>query len=252
MSRTLLVIPHYNDVVRLRPFLIELQRTLPGHFSILLSDDGSSSDQREKLTWLWDELKQHGDLSAPELLMPLFVNRNTGKGGAVYRGWQNSEGCSLIAFADADGAVSAKEIIRAESYFRSGECTADALFASRVKMLGRTIKRSLVRHISGRIFATLVSELGNIPAYDTQCGFKMLKTESYQKIQPYLKTQGFAFDVEIALILQKFTCKIIEFPIDWHDVSGSKVSLMSDSIKMVFEVIRIHKRIDFLKNLNFL
>jgi glycosyltransferase involved in cell wall biosynthesis len=243
MSRTLLVIPHYNDVVRLRPFLIELQRTLPGHFSILLSDDGSSSDQREKLTLLCDELKRHRDPSAPELLMPLFVNRNTGKGGAVYRGWQNSEGCSLIAFADADGAVSASEIVRAESFFRSVVSDTDALFGSRVKILGRSIQRHFVRHLAGRIFATLVSELTKIPVYDTQCGLKIIKKEAYQKIEPYHSSEGFAFDVELLLLLLNSGAKVIEFPVDWHDVEGSKVCLMHDSISMAFEIIKIRSRV---------
>ena len=110
-------------------------------------------------------------------------------------------------------------------------------------MMGRSIQRSLYRHLTGRIFATLVSEIGGIPAYDTQCGFKILKTEAYQKIRPYLETLGFAFDVELALLLNKLGKRIIEFPIDWHDVPGSKVSMIRDSISMALEVLKIRDRV---------
>jgi len=172
-----------------------------------------------------------------------FIPKTRAKGGAVYRGWLQSDGYSFVAFADADGAISEKEILRAETFFGSDECSADALFACRIKMMGRSIQRSLCRHLTGRVFATLVSELGDIPAYDTQCGFKILKTEAYRKIQPYLKTLGFAFDVELALLLHKLGMDIIEFPVDWHDVPGSKVSLIRDSISMAVEVLKIRGRV---------
>lgn len=248
MSRTLLVIPHYNDTKRLSPFLSELQAVLPGHFSILVSDDGSSTDQRDKLNLLIDQAKQVGNGHGAEILSALFTDKNTGKGGAVHRGWAHAEGYSVLAFADADGAVSTAEIVRAEAYFRSGECSDDALFASRVKMLGRSIQRSFLRHLSGRIFATIVSGIGNIPAYDTQCGLKLVKAESYQMIRPYSISTGFAFDVELLLLLRNFGKRIIEFPIDWHDVPGSKINLLHDSLKMTIEVIKISQRVN---NINY-
>ena len=245
VHRTLLVVPHHNDTTRLKPFLVELMRVLPNRFTILVSDDGSKNDETERLSALIKDCRWTvtPESHVPILLEPIFHSKNTGKGGAVYRGWEESDGYSFVAFADADGAISAREILRAETYFLSDECKADALFASRVKMLGRSIQRSLYRHLTGRVFATLVSEIGGIPAYDTQCGFKILKSEAYQKIRPYLKTLGFAFDVELALLLNKLGKRIIEFPIDWHDVPGSKVRMIRDSISMAMEVLKIRDRV---------
>ena len=249
MRKTLLVIPHYNDTARLKPFLADLIRVLPARFSILVSDDGSENDEREGLSALIRHFRHADSTEGPTLLEPIFHSKNTGTGGAVYRGWSQSDGYSFVAFADADGAISEKEILRAETFFGSDECNA-ALFACRIKMMGRSIQRSLCRHLTGRVFATLVSELGDIPAYDTQCGFKILKTEAYRKIQPYLKTLGFAFDVELALLLHKLGMNIIEFPVDWHDVPGSKVSLIRDSISMAVEVLKIRGRVRGLSSCN--
>jgi glycosyltransferase involved in cell wall biosynthesis len=244
--KTLLVIPHFNDTERLEPFLKELMETLPLRFTILVSDDGSKSSEQERLTALIGKFRSAAPLSHPQLLDPIFIPKNTGKGGAVYRGWNFREGFSLLAFCDADGAVSAKEVLRAESFFHSQECMADALFASRIKMLGRSVERSLVRHFSGRAFATLVSELGRIPAYDTQCGLKILTVEAYREIHPYLHTKDFAFDVELAMLLLKKGCRVIEFPVDWHDVPGSKVRLLRDAIRMTLQVLKIQRRIKSL------
>ena len=246
-NKTLLVIPCYNDTSRLRLFLPDLLSTLDERFSILISDDGSSHDHREDLGDLVSTFGGGEKKGKPELLSPIYAERNTGKGGAVLRGWASSESFDVLAFTDADGAVSAGEILRAEKFFRSQEADSyDALFASRVKMLGRTVERSLKRHLSGRIFATLVSNLGGLPAYDTQCGLKFVRAGAYQKIASHLQCQGFAFDVELCLLLRKFGFSIVEFPVDWRDVPGSKVSLIRDSWRMALEVGKIVKRVEKL------
>jgi len=247
MSRTLLVIPHYNDTERLKPFLRELISILPSRFSILVSDDGSETVERDKLSKLIANVKSGRGENSPELMEPLFTTKNTGKGGAVYRGWDACSEFSFISFVDADGAICASEILRMESYFRSDECRADAIFGSRVKMLGRTIQRSLLRHLSGRVFATIVSEVGGVPSYDTQCGYKILKKEAYQQIRPDLECLGFAFDVELALLLLQAGKRVVEFPIDWTDVPGSKVNILRDSIGMAWEVMGIRRRIELLQ-----
>jgi glycosyltransferase involved in cell wall biosynthesis len=239
--KTTLVIPNYNDASRLGPFLGDLSRELPGHFEILVSDDGSRPEEREALRRVVRDALA-GWSGAAILLDPLFVDKNTGKGGAVMRGWDAAVEADLVAFADADGAVGAGEIVRAEAYFR--ETDYDALFATRVKMLGRRVERSLKRHLSGRVFATLVSNVARIPAYDTQCGLKILRRGALEKIRPYQETVGFAFDVELCLLLLKFGFRVIEFPVDWRDVPGSKVSLLRDSWRMAREVFRIRRRVE--------
>jgi glycosyltransferase involved in cell wall biosynthesis len=245
--KTHLAIPHYNDTERLESCLEALQRGLPERFSILVSDDGSTPHEREGLEALIHAVQQKQSGGGPVFLDPLFTLRNTGKGGAILRGWDHAGDADLLAFADADGAVSASEILRAENFFRSPEAaTIDALFASRVKMLGRTVERSLKRHLSGRVFATLVSIVGRVPAYDTQCGLKILRRSAFEKIRPHQQTIGFAFDVELCLLLRKFGCRIIELPVDWSDIPGSKVSLLRDSSRMAREVFKIRHRVDGL------
>ena len=249
MSRTLLVIPSYRDSHRLAPFLRDLVTTLPGHFSILVSEDGSGDEEVARLKGLVSEvcLAMTFGENGPALLDPLVHEPNSGKGGAVLRGWRQGTGYDLFAFADADGAVSAREIIRAEQFMRAVSPPVDALFASRVKMMGRTIHRSKVRHYTGRVFATLVSVVGRVPAYDTQCGFKIVTAEAFEKINPFVRSLGFAFDVELLLLLMKTGRRVVEFPVDWRDVPGSKVKLLRDAMRMACEVFRIRRRVDALK-----
>jgi glycosyltransferase involved in cell wall biosynthesis len=240
--KALLVIPHYNDADRLALFMPRLLSVLPDHFDILVSDDGSREDEREKLRAVCDAAGTR--VFGPRLLTPLVTARNTGKGGAIQRGWNTAQpDHEFLAFADADGAVSADEIARAEQAFRVDMSEAGLLLGSRVKMLGRRVTRSFKRHLSGRIFATLVSELCRIPVYDTQCGLKIIRRNVWAAIATHSRTEGFAFDVELLLLALKEGVKVIEFPVNWHDVPGSKVSLLRDSWKMALEVEAIRNRI---------
>ena len=244
---TTLVIPHYNDSERLAEFLPRLVEALPETVQILVSDDGSSPDQQKRLRALVFRLQGTVNNDGAKLKDPVFNERNTGKGGAVLRGWMASDQTSNLGFVDADGAVGVKEILRGMTFFDSTDGMQwDALFANRVKMLGRNVQRSLKRHLSGRIFATIVSNLGKTSAYDTQCGFKLLRREAFTQIAPHLKTPGFAFDVELCLLLQKFGLRTIEFPVDWRDIPGSKVRLVRDGLKMALEVIRIRRRVNLI------
>ena len=98
-------------------------------------------------------------------------------------------------------------------------------------------------YVSGRIFATLVSVVSGLPAYDTQCGLKILTRQAFDRVRAHLVSTGFAFDVELCLLLLKTGNAVVEFPLDWADVPGSKLHLFRDSIKMTVEVFKIRRRI---------
>jgi hypothetical protein len=115
----------------------------------------------------------------------------------------------------------------------------NALFASRVKMLGRRVERLFKRHLLGRIYATLVSEILDIPVYDSQCGLKIIPRRAYEQIKDRLSIHGFAFDVDLMVALLDSGCRIDEVPIDWKEMQGGTVRLMRDSWLMARDVMHI-------------
>ncbi len=116
-----------------------------------------------------------------------------------------------------------------------------ALFASRVLMLGRQVTRDFHRHLLGRVYATLVSSLLQIPIYDSQCGFKLIPGSAWEKVRQKLQIGGFAFDVELLVALLDSGIKVTELPIDWHETPGGKVHLIRDSYRMYRDVLRVRK-----------
>ena len=54
---------------------------------------------------------------------------------------------------------------------------------------------------------------------------------------------GFSFDVEILLLAQRRGYHIAEVSVDWTHQPGSRINLVTDSLRMAFDLIRIRARL---------
>ena len=231
-----LVIPCYRESARIGAFLPELCREMSalGGVRIMVVEDGSDAEEVAKMGAVIEALRTEYAC----LLALKTLPNNLGKGGAVYSGWAEPGEANWLAFVDADGACSPVEVARLIQMKSAGR----AFFASRVKMLGRRVDRLFKRHLLGRIYATLVSELLDVPVYDSQCGLKIVPRLAFERIASRLQVSGFAFDVELMVARVDTGCAIQEVPIDWHEVEGGKVHLLRDSWRMARDVYKIRAR----------
>jgi dolichyl-phosphate beta-glucosyltransferase len=231
-----LVIPCYRESARIEVFLTDMCQEMSAleRVVIMVVDDGSGFEEVSRLSAIIDDFRARNSCLLPLKKMPY----NSGKGAAVYEGWADSGDADWLAFVDADGACSAKEVARLIGMIDG----KTALFASRVKMLGRQVDRLFKRHLLGRVYATMVSELLKVPVYDSQCGLKIVPRAAYERVSSGLQVTGFAFDVELMIALLDAGCQIQEVPIDWHEVIGGKVNLFLDSWRMARDVMRIKAR----------
>jgi dolichyl-phosphate beta-glucosyltransferase len=228
-----IVIPTYNEQARLPRTVLETIRWCTNRnvdFELIIADDGSR-DQTLELVRLFEE----SDVRIRALACP-----HMGKGAAVRIGMLNARG-RFIHFMDADGATPLNEIPKLLEALEKGH---DVAIGSRVlQHPGEVeVKTPFYRRFIGRSFAFIVNlfALGGIG--DTQCGFKMFRREAAIAIFSRQKTVGFAFDVEILFIARQLSLSIIEIPVNWVAQPGSKVNILSDSIKMLWDVIRIRWR----------
>ena len=231
-----LVIPAYNEGRRLPVYLPRLCEALAKStqpWSITVVDDCSGEDDARKMQ---ECVRKCG----PRVTYSRLT-ANLGKGGAVYAGWDSAHDSEWLGLLDADGSIPPSEVVRLLGMLRN-EDLPDALFASRCKILGHTIQRSLLRHLGGRVFATLVATATGIPVYDSQCGFKLIRRKCYEAIRSKLREKRFAFDVELLVVLRNSGAKVIEVPIDWFDVPGSKLHFVRDSAQMLAAVIGMRMR----------
>jgi hypothetical protein len=78
-----------------------------------------------------------------------------------------------------------------------------------------------------------------MPYKDTQCGFKLYSREVARVLFEPLKTMGWAHDVEILLRANKMGYAVIQMPLRWRAVEGSKIRVLRDGVVMFNELIRI-------------
>lgn len=86
-------------------------------------------------------------------------------------------------------------------------------------------------------FHTYLHIMGISRIRDTQCGFKLFSLPTIQAIFPYMHNEGWIFDVEILLLAEREGIPIVEVPVTWHEVAGTKVSLVRDSVKMAWDLL---------------
>lgn len=235
-----LVIPCLRESRRIGLFLAELclEADSLGEVSVCVIDDGSGLEEAARMRALVRDLQVHHHSLLPLLALP----ENIGKGGAVYEGWSTHQGELWLMFVDADGSVSAKEVARLIKLARQEKEYNRAYFASRVKMLGRLVERLLRRHLMGRIYATLVSELLHVPVYDSQCGCKLVPRVCFENVREQLSFMGFSFDVDLLMALREDGCEVVEVPVDWKEIPGGTIHLIRDSWRMFCDVMRLRKR----------
>ncbi|MCC6933936.1 MAG: glycosyltransferase family 2 protein [Deltaproteobacteria bacterium] len=225
-----IVIPAYNEEQRIGLTLdqtIEYFAKKQISYEIIVVDDGSKDKTKIVVDTYCKKLP---------LVKLLALEKNSGKGAAVSAGVVAAQG-NVIIYMDADGATPIEEI---ERLFREIEAGAHIAIGSRALFSSETaIKTIWTRKLIGRIF-NLIVNIFVLPAVaDTQCGFKMFRKIVAHEIFPRLKSSRFAFDVEILYLARKMGCIIAEVPINWNNVPGSKVNIISDSTDMLFDILTI-------------
>ena len=232
-----MAVPAYRESRRLGRFLPGLLQAISCEFPnslVMLVDDGSGPVEIEALTSLVRKMQNRYRRNFQFLVLP----KNRGKGGAILAAWK---ACRLrfdyLGFVDADGALKPVEVVRLGQELSPGG-RGPALFASRVKMLGYSVQRGLVRHYAGRIFATWVGIFMESGIYDSQCGLKFIPTHIFKKISSRLDGHGFAWDIELLAKLLAVGCPIREVPVNWSDIKGSKVNLLWDGLNLFWVALR--------------
>lgn len=237
-----IVVPAYNEAERigasLRQTVAYLKENALGSEVVVVNDgstDATSSVVREALA----------GASIETQVLENFPNR--GKGAAVRRGLLAATR-PIALFYDADLATPLSEIPKVVEPIANGD--ADIAFGSRAldrKLIGT--HQSWVREHGGRLFNLVVRLTSGLPFWDTQCGFKAFRMERCRAIVQRAHVIGFAFDVELLYLAQKAGLRLLEVPVCWNHIEGSKVHFVRDSLGMLREILalRAATRVEDLK-----
>jgi dolichyl-phosphate beta-glucosyltransferase len=225
------VIPAFNEELRLDGTLAELTGYLNGRpwdWEVRVVDDGSS----DRTCAVVEERAR----MEPRIVLQREPHR--GKGGAVKAGLIAAH-AAFRFICDADLSMPVFELRR----FLPPELSRfDLAIGSREGHGARRIGEPLVRHLAGRAFNYAVQRLMVPGIDDTQCGFKMFTAAAVEAIFPFVRVDGWAFDIEVLHLARAQGLRIVEVPIEWHYRRESRLSLLSDGAGMLRELLAIRAR----------
>jgi dolichyl-phosphate beta-glucosyltransferase len=221
------VIPARNEAGRLESGLA----TLSGRLARLDVDstitvvDNGSTDATAAIAAGW---------SGP-VPVRLLSCRRPGKGAAVRAGLLATT-APYVGFCDADMATDLEILDDVLAMLATG---AQVIVGSRrhpesdVEIYSHPLRR-----IGAIAFNRLCREMtGGI--VDTQCGFKFFAGPLARAAARALRTQGFAFDVELLMHCRRLGAAIVEIPVIWRDMPGSTFSVRRHAGDCLLELLRI-------------
>ncbi len=193
---------------------------------ILVIDDGSSDDTA----------KVAEQFAADKPYIRVLRNPgNRGKGYSIRHGMLASTG-EWVLFTDADLSAPIEEVEKLLNSVKETQAT--------VAIGSRALDRSLIgthqswfRENAGRLFNLLMRVFVGLPFWDTQCGFKLFSQKAATDVFSRQRIDGFGFDVEALFIAQHLGYQIVEVPVKWNHVDGTKLNFLSDSLKMFLDLL---------------
>ena len=225
-----IIIPAYNEADRLGKTLetvVDYMRRDHPQGELIVVDDGSG-DETATLA------RQLLAGRAPLRTSVISYKSNLGKGRAVRLGLLAARG-EVALFSDADLSTPITEAPKLFEPILKNE--SDVTFGSRAldrRLIG--VHQSWRREQGGRVFNLAVRLATGMPFWDTQCGFKAFKMSVCRPLVEAATIDRFGFDVELLYLAYRAGLRLREVPVRWDHNEGSKISLFSDSFKMLGEV----------------
>jgi dolichyl-phosphate beta-glucosyltransferase len=231
-----LVIPCYNESDRIglmydgiRSFIEKWESP----FEVIIINDGSKDNTEQLLTSNPVYLQNKGVIS-------VYSQQNTGKGGALRNGVQRANGKHILTL-DADMATPPEQLLKWLNLL-GGSFADNTIYIGSREHKDSIIKKTGNRKVAGNIFNVIVQALTPLKMRDTQCGFKLYPGEEAKRVFADLQTYGWAHDVEVLYKAKLDGVKIVEMPVEWNAIEGSKINVVRDGIRMLREVMTIVAR----------
>ena len=229
----LLLIPAYNEEARIEPVLRDFAdffgKHYTGKFQLVVVLNGCRDNTLAVVQRVAQDLPAVSWLDFPAPI---------GKGGALIEGLKLTSHADLIGYVDADGATSPATVLKLIPFLAEADCVIGSRWLRGSVLVQAQPK---FRQFVSRCFHLVVEVLFWMHIKDTQCPCKLLRRPAAEKIHSALRIADLSFDVNLLVVLKRAGFRVLEVPIEWTDVAGSKVSsaLFRSALTMFLSVVRI-------------
>ena len=160
--------------------------------------------------------------------------RNRGKGGALQEGMLAAAG-DYILFIDADGSTAITELDRFMPLFSD---TIDLYLAVRTIKHAAPFKRCFF----GKGYIRLANLVLGLRQSDFTCGFKCYRRDAARQVFARQTLDNWSFDAEDLFVAHLLRLRMVEVPVYWRHIPGSKVRVMRNVIECGVDLLRIRWR----------
>ena len=235
-----IIVPAYNEENSIVSCFVEIEKTMEKrskNYEIVIVDDGSTDKTHLNVIMSFSK-DEHVKISS--------YQPNKGKGYAIMQGFSLCTG-ELIAFIDADMDLHPLHILLLMEYLELKD--ADVVIGSK-RHPGSVLNYPWIRKLYSNVYFYLIKIIFGLPIKDTQTGVKLFKREVLENILPNLKTNKFAFDLELLVLAHDRGYKLAEAPIK---LAFSKAYLGRIKLRDIFNILndtlKIYFRLRKLKKL---
>jgi dolichyl-phosphate beta-glucosyltransferase len=228
-----ILIPARNEARRLPRTLAQTVQYLEAQSyssSIVVIDNGSVDETADVVARTWSE----------RVPVHLTGCAQPGKGAAVRRGLLTSR-ARFVGYMDADLATPI-ETLDVVMPMLGGFDDCKAVVGSR-RIRGATLakRQPIHRTAGGMVFRAMARRV--LPSVaDTQCGFKFFAGDLARTAARRLRTDGFAFDVELLQRITEMGVPVKEIPVVWTDEAGSTLRAIRDGVRAAADLHSLARR----------
>ena len=216
--------PAYNEAGNIENTVknaVKVLRELNLEYELMVVDDGSKDETAE----IVEKLSKSNSR-----IRVVSHSKNLGYGSALKTGFGSAK-YDWVAFTDSDGQFDFAEI----DQFLEKTDQADVILGYRLNRAD-----SLMRKVYTFGWSALASILLQLHVKDYSCGFKLIKRQVFEKVQPLVGEEKVT-QIELLVKARRLDYKFAEvgvhhFPRVYGTPTGAKVSVV---VKSVFDLLRL-------------
>jgi glycosyltransferase involved in cell wall biosynthesis len=220
------LVPAFQESDSIIAALQELTRAvekIPFTHEIIVIADGCTDDTANLVR----------SVAGPNLRLVEY-QPNRGKGYALSEGFRESRG-ELVAFIDADLDINPDGL--ADLLDVMNEKHADVVVGSKVHRQSR-VHYPYFRRLQSYVFRLIVRSLFSLSVTDSQTGLKLFRREVLDECLPHVRSEGFAFDLELLVAANDRGYRLAEGPVEldykFSTTTGPRavVSVLRDTLML--------------------
>jgi len=221
-EKAIVIVPTYNEAKNIKRLLDEILKLYGNQLDILVVDDNSPDNTADVVRSFM--------IQNPNVFL-LTRPRKSGLGTAYVDGFKFalSKNYELILQMDADFSHNPKDLKRLIKKSKNADVVIGSRYINGVRVLNWPIKR-LFLSVYANLYAKLITGL---PISDTTGGFKCFRKQVLESINlGSIKSNGYAFQIELNFKAYKKGFKLVEIPIVFNDRTEGSSKMNK---KIVFE-----------------